>query len=79
MPAKSIAQARAARMALALQSGDSRKFAIEKTPGVTAWGAEPASGASRPESPVEQMAGSMTPQQLTDFTKLKPGAPRKVK
>jgi len=78
MPAKSVAQARAARMALALQS-DSRPFAIEKTPGVTAWGSEPASGSSRPESPVEQMAGSMTPQQLSDFTKLKPGAPKKVK
>jgi hypothetical protein len=78
MPAKSIAQARAARMALALQS-DSRPFTIEMTPGTTAWGAAPASGSSRPESPVEQMAGSMTPEQLSHFTQLKPGAPRKVK
>ena len=64
MPAKSIAQQRAARMAKALQQ-DSRQFTIEVTPGTTAWG------------PAAEMAASMSPQQLSDFSRLKPGAPYK--
>jgi len=63
MPAKSIAQQRAAKMAQALQ--DSRQFTIEVTPGTTAWG------------PAAEMAASMSPQQLSDFSRLKPGAPYK--